>query len=314
MAYRKRFVLGDERVNSYGTWLLSSGAKMDDFKKNAPAFYDHRTWELPVGHWENISLNKETNQWEADIVIEGGNDYEKDVIRKIENGDIKGASFGADVIETSVDPKYLKPEQIRATITKWSPYEASITPLPANANALVLRSNEKGIQLSFKASDDTISQILPIINISKNMKKVMLKLGLKEDASEDEAVAAIEAISNKVDGATALQSTIDTLAEKVLDEKELALFKELSKTSPEAANKVLTLSKAKDDTKKEKVSNILEAAKLLLGKKDQESSDEETFDFLQKNNPEKLLNLKRTDTEKYQKLVSDHLKRKPTGK
>jgi hypothetical protein len=313
MAFRKRFVISDESLNSYGTWLLSSGARMESFKKNAPCFYNHRVYDLPVGHWENISLDKTTGQWSAEVVIEGGNDYEKEIIRKIENGDIKGASMGVDILALSEDPKHIKPGQRRPTVTLWSPYECSLTPTPSNANALVLRQQDKGLQLSGEAADDLVNQILPLINNSRNMKRLFLKLGMKEDATEDEAIAALEAIQHQAAKADGLKTMLDKLAEKALDEKTLPLFRELSEESPKSAAKVLELATGKESAGaeggKEKVSDLLEAAKLMLRSKEgkEGQQDKETFDYLQKNDPQKLLNLKRTEPDKYNRLVQEYL-------
>lgn len=116
MAYRKKFIVGDESLNTYGTWLLNAGADMSYIDKFSPAYYDHKDWEVPIGHWENIKLNSK-GQWEAEIVIDGADEREKMYIRKIENGDIKGASFGLDILAVSEEPLYLKQGQTRATVT-----------------------------------------------------------------------------------------------------------------------------------------------------------------------------------------------------
>jgi hypothetical protein len=33
MAFRKKFIVGDESLNTYGTWLLNSGADMSYFNE-----------------------------------------------------------------------------------------------------------------------------------------------------------------------------------------------------------------------------------------------------------------------------------------
>ena len=45
---------------------------------------------------------------------------------------------------------------------------------------------------------------------------------------------------------------------------------------------------------------------LARGTKKDEEPDQESFDWLQKNDPQKLISLKRTDPAKFQKLVDEY--------
>lgn len=48
---RFTFVLHDETVNTYGFRMLTSGANLEEFRKNPVILLNHKDWELPIGRW-----------------------------------------------------------------------------------------------------------------------------------------------------------------------------------------------------------------------------------------------------------------------
>ncbi|MFP5039432.1 HK97 family phage prohead protease [Parasediminibacterium sp. JCM 36343] len=188
MAFKKTFVLSDEGVNSYGFVVQTDGIGLGNAMSNMPCFYDHRTWEIPLGHWEN--LRKEDGKLLGDLVINGDNEREKTYINKIQNGDIKGASIGAEPINWCSDTQLLKPGQTKPTLTDCTLFEASITPLPANSAALALKHEGNLVTLS----KDNSGHIIPFLTKHSDMKAIALKLGLPEAAGENEILAAISSI------------------------------------------------------------------------------------------------------------------------
>lgn len=321
MAFRKKFIVGDESFNTYGTWLLNAGADMSYIEKYSPAYYDHKDWEVPIGHWENIKLNAD-GKWEAEIVIEGADEREKMYIRKIENGDIKGASFGLDIIETSDEPIYLKQGQTRRTVIKWQPYEISITPSPGNANAsVVLRNQTQSIRLnSSNTESDILEKVLPNIKNSnqlKKMDKIALALGLPADAAEATILDALKIVLSKSTQTETLSKHFEDLAKESLNEEHHKFFVELNKTNPAQALEFLKLNRVTVEpiepaaaTATTKVSEVIAAAKAHLKKGEQttkEEGDKETYEYLSKNNPNKLLQLKRTEPEKFKVLEQAYI-------
>lgn len=317
MAFRKKFIVGDETLNTYGTWLLNAGADMSYIKKFSPAYYNHQSWEVPLGHWENLQLNQQ-NEWEAELVIEGADEREKMFIRKIENGDIKGASFGLDILATSSESVYLKQGQTKETVTSWQPYEISIVPSPGNSNASVLLRNQTvGITLNDKTPQNMVDKILPNINkLNKNKKmdKIALALGLSATADETTILEALGTVLSASKQTSILSKHIEDLASASLTEEQHQFFVELNKTNPTQALEFLKLHKKEEtlpakESKPTKVSDLLKTAQEKLSK-EQSQEDKEDYAYLSKNNPEKLLNLKRTDSEKFKQLESDYLKNK----
>lgn len=321
MAFRKKFIVGDESLNTYGTWLLNAGADMSYIEKYSPAYYDHKDWEVPIGHWENIKLNAE-GKWEAEIVIEGADEREKMYIRKIENGDIKGASFGLDIIETSDEPIYLKQGQTRRTVIKWQPYEISITPSPGNANAsVVLRNQNQSIRLnSSNTESDILEKVLPNIKNSnqlRKMDKIALALGLAADASESTILDALKIVLSKSTQTETLSKHFEDLAKESLNDEQYKFFVELNKTTPAQALEFLKLNRVTEPVEPvtpsatAKVSEVIATAKAQLKKGEQateEKDDKETYEYLSKNNPEKLLQLKRNEPAKFKELEQEYIK------
>ena len=65
MAFRKTFLVSDESVNTYGFATRTAGIRLENAKKNCPAFYEHDTDDVPLGHWENFKV--ELNKLYADL-------------------------------------------------------------------------------------------------------------------------------------------------------------------------------------------------------------------------------------------------------
>jgi len=307
MAFRKRFKLSDESINTYGWWIQLSGMDLTGMQKNAPLYYNHRTWEIPCGHVENIEL-KDGNVY-GDIVIEGGNDIEREYIRKIENGDIKGCSLGIDPIEWSTDPVNIKQGQTMATLTKCCPYEVSLTPLPANKNALVLKHKNDIITLSTGVKYDFI----PDLNLKKDMKKIAIQLGMADTATEEQICDALQKVQLKANSVDALHKVIEeSIGGDDLPAEQKAFFVSLSKTDMPAALQFLNLSKKAAIVPLAELvvpAKVLTIAGLIkLGKEGAEAEKEgkDSFDYLQKHNSVELGRIRASEPEKYKTLVAGY--------
>lgn len=322
MALRKTFVLSDESVNTYGFAVRTSGISLDNAKKNCPAYFNHETWDVPLGHWENLRFDG--NKLLGDLVINGDNERERGYISKIESGDIKGASVGLDPIVWNSEPALLQQGQTRPWLDKSELYEASLAPLPGNKNALALKHSGSLIVLN-----DGNKNIIPDLKIENEMKKIALKLGLNEDASEGEILNAIVAIQLKNAQADAFQKEVLKDAEKDLSEEQKGIFVELAKTSPVQALQFINLNKKADtaeDTeegeegegeedetpaKKKTVKKDVTLKSLIkegvaLKRAGEPEGDKGCYDYLQKHNPQELARIHKEEPKKYAKLAADY--------
>lgn len=306
MAFKKTFVLSDEIVNSYGFVVNTSGIRLDNARKNCPCFYDHKTWEVPLGHWDNIRV--ENSRLLGDLVIEGENDQEKEYIRKINNGDIKGASIGADPLVWNNDATQLKQGQTRPTLDQCELFEASITPLPGNTNSLCLKREDGVVRLSAA----NVNLHIPLLNKHADMKAIALKLGLQETATENEILTAISAIQLARKNAEDFTNNILTEAEKDLTDDQKGIFVELSKTNPTQALKFVQLSKpvapaatATATTVKKDVS-VSQMIQLARTGVDAIKTNEDSYDYLQKHNRVELARIQKEEPAKYTELTKGY--------
>lgn len=318
MAFKRTFVLSTEDVNTYGFWVKTSGIKLENAKKNCPAFYNHRTWEEPIGHWEN--LRKEDGKLLGDLVIEGADEREKMYIRKIENGDIKGASGGFDPFKWNDTPEQLKQGQRRPTLDQCELFEGSITPLPGNQNALALKKGEDSMVV---LSADNEQNHIPLLKQEPDMKQIALSLGLADTATEQQITDAIKVLLSKTANADAMQKVIEENVASELEGDKKEFFISLSKTNFSEAMKFLSLNKKTDeptvgaegsDTSKgaNRVQKDVKVSEMIqLGANRNATPAEEgkdSFDYLQKHNQVELRRIHKDEPEKYLQLAADYKK------
>lgn len=312
MAFRKRFEVSNENLNSSKFWVSTAGLSIVNAQKNCPAYIDHIYLDLPVGHWENFS--KEGLSLFADLVIEGANEREKEIIRKIENGDLKGASIGADPEEWSDDITLMKAGQERPTLVKSELFEISITALPVNQTALCLMRDGQPIRLNAT----NVNNIIPTIKLKSDMKALAIKLGLPENATESEILSAIDKIQLSKKNAETLTNEILDKASEGLEGEQKDIFVTLSKTNAKMAiayaEKVKLSGEEKGQDEKsqsvklQKDVKVSELVKLGKNREAPSESGKDSFDYLSKYNSVELARIRAEEPEAYSKLAREYKK------
>lgn len=188
------FVLHDETVNTYGFRMLTSGANLEEFRKNPVILLNHKDWELPIGRWENIRI--EGTQILADALFDEKDDVAVKIAGKVEGGFLRMASMGAWPPEEVSDAEELKlPGQTLPTVTRWTAREASIVTIGANHNALVLFDRQTGKPLDLTDAS-TVIRLMDRLNHSKNDSNMdnTLKeiLKLQDSAQDAEVIGAVK--------------------------------------------------------------------------------------------------------------------------
>lgn len=189
----KSVVLHDESVNTYGFRMLTSGANLEEFRKNPVMLYNHDDWSMPIGRWENIRV--EDDKIIADPVFDLKDAKAAEIARKVEEGFIKAASIGAwSPEEVSRDAALMLAGQDLPTVTRWTVREASFCAIGANHNALVFYDREgKKIDLSDRQTFIRLTDNIVKPTKTKEMNKELLSmLNLKDGASEEEVAAAVK--------------------------------------------------------------------------------------------------------------------------
>lgn len=231
----KTFVLADESLNSYGFWLVMSGCDLKQFKKNPimlwmhmRAFRGSKDEVLPIGRWDNIRI--EDGKLLADAVFDENDEFAMAIADKVANDFIKMASVGITVINTSNDPKNLKPGQYRETVTKWKPREASIVDIGANDNALSMAFyDEGGNPMELKEGDVELPVRLLQTNNDTNqnetqMKKTLMLFALPENSTDEQLSEKVQELMNQKTKAEADKAEAERkfkeLSDKLASEKK----------------------------------------------------------------------------------------------
>jgi len=173
----KSFILHDESVNTRGFRLLTSGANLEEFKKNPVMLLNHNDYSMPIGRWENI--RKEGGKIIADPVFDDQDVTGREVKGKVERDFIRMASIGAWPPEEVDDNPVMKLEGQRGpTVTRWTVREASIVTIGGNHNAMAFYDRTTGDRIDM--DDEEINYLR---NISQDYVSLDATFGDSDDTS-----------------------------------------------------------------------------------------------------------------------------------
>lgn len=278
----KRLVWTDEELNCYGFWVLTDGIDTTRFDKNPIMLFNHhrtllgkKDEILPTGNWKEY--RKEADGRMTGIpVFDLKDDFAVKIANKVLGGFLSACSIGIRILEVSEDPKYLKPGQTRATVTKCELKEVSIVDIPANPNAagvVLYDANDKVIELS----DGGECPVRLISNQKqKQMKNVALNLGLPEAASEADVLTAVAKLKEEhaaeVSALKAAKAAAEAEVSRLKKEKEDAVASEAvafadrllkeGKINSEAKDAVVETYKANPENARKIFGSIPERTKL----------------------------------------------------
>lgn len=224
----KSFVLHDESVNSYGFRMLTSGANLDEFRKNPVMLLNHNDFSLPIGRWENIRV--EGSKILADPVFNMKDAGAARIAQMVEDDFIRMASIGAWPPEEKSDADYLRlPGQTLPTITKWTVREASIVTIGSNHNALAFYDRETKERIDLTDKNNLI-RLMDNNNHKKDFKMSLLTgiLKLHDNASEAEMFTVVQGIiaNNdrlKLENQTLTEAIDAQKAQRVQEQKQEAI-------------------------------------------------------------------------------------------
>jgi hypothetical protein len=208
----KRVRISNERLNSYGTWVLTSGMNVEQYNRNPVLLYMHERGQV-IGYVKDMKV--EGDEVTGELMFDEATELSQRCKKQWEFGSLKMVSAGIDILELSEDPKHLVQGQTRPTITKSKLFEVSLVDIGANDDAIVLQKDGKRIELGKDAARE-----LPLLHSNNNknqnpkqmdQEKLALQLGLPKDA--DEATITAKLAKLQADGAEAetLRQERDTL-------------------------------------------------------------------------------------------------------
>lgn len=300
----RRIVISSGQVNSYGYRVLPEGIDYSDYLNNPIILVHHEDEVLSIGKMNDIQLvdGKLTGVPEFDLDDPIG----ADVDRKYKKGYINACSMYHEPIEVSNDPALVFEGQTRSTVVSTSLMEISMANLPSDRGA-------------HKLSKETATSevlLIPKLNYQKQIKMSTLSsellgsLGLSEGSSEAEAITAINNMKTKL--AAQKSEQIETLlshgkSKGLINDDNEEIYKKLAAKDYDSTKDLIESHVKEDDSSEtdtvfKKLSNLLKKTGKEVGE------NEETFDSLSKNNPNKLNRIRQEEPERYKALVKAHTK------
>lgn len=244
----KEVIISTSGLNCYGGRVLTSGIDLTQFQKNPLLLWMHRrsfdSDAMPIGRIDN--LRTDGDRLIGTPVFDQNDEFAKKIESKWENGFLRMASAGIEIIETSDAPEHLLQGQTRRTITRCRLEEVSIVDMGGNDEALQLY-DRSGKVLKLAAGED--NDALPLLapekkddpsgtapdgkadnqtnKLTQSMNKEILQLlGLSETATEQEAVGALRLLKEKADKVETLQlASITAVVDGAIAEKRITADK-----------------------------------------------------------------------------------------
>lgn len=255
----KEVIISTSGLNCYGGRVLTSGIDLTQFRKNPLLLWMHRRSfdrdAMPIGRIDN--LRTDGDRLIGTPVFDQNDEFAKKIESKWENGFLRMASAGIEIIETSDAPEHLLQGQTRRTITRCRLEEVSIVDMGGNDEALQLY-DRSGKVLKLAAGED--NDALPLLAPEKKddpsgtapdgkdnnqtnkstqsmNKEILQLLGLPETATEQEAAGALRLLKEKADKVETLQlagitAVVDgAIAEKRIPADKKGHFVNIGKTA-----------------------------------------------------------------------------------
>lgn len=281
------FIISDESVTRHGFWVATNGIDTGDFARNPIVLFQHEERMMPIGRLENLRID--SNRLIGSVIFDETDPLAAEVKRKCEKGFLNAVSMGIEILEVDYNEALRKNGQTLGTITRCSLLEVSIVTIPSNKNAIKLHAIQaRGVVVKLESPTTTQDDIHKIIKpLSMSMSKVTKSLALPENATEDEIAAAI----------AKQKELILAIAKLALPDNE-DFNGYVTQGDTRSAMAYLSALKMQP--------RISIKQTLQTGKEDRE----DTFDYLQRNNPARLAQLRAQQPAQYEKLVQDHLSKK----
>ena len=225
----KRIRLTNERVNSYGFRLLTSGGDLEQYQRNPVFLYMHERGKV-IGYLKDLKV--ENDEVTGEPVFDEATELSRQCKKQFEVGSLRMVSVGVQPIEVSDAKELLLEGQTRPTVTKWKLVEVSLVDIGANDDAIVMQDN--GMVIELGKDGNCLLPLLsnnPINQTTMDLKKLALQLGLPETADEATVLAKIAELQKKAGASVTLKAENDklklagitTLVDKAITEKKITV-------------------------------------------------------------------------------------------
>lgn len=205
----KRVRITNERLNSYGFRVLTSGVDISQYQRNPVLLYMHERGKV-IGIMKDLKV--ENGEITGEPVFDEATELSRQCKKQFEVGSLRMVSAGLEPKETSDAPELLVEGQTRPTLSKSKLVEVSLVDIGANDDAIVMKDDGTRIELG-KDGDC----MLPLLNNKPNNQETMnleaiaLKLGLAKEADEKAILDKIAELQKDAGDTVTLRRENDTL-------------------------------------------------------------------------------------------------------
>ena len=211
---KRRVRITNDRLNSYGSRVLTSGLDVKQYERNPVLLYMHERGKV-IGYVKD--LEKTDSEVTGELVFDEASELSIRCKKQWDFGSLKMVSAGLDIVELSDDPLLLLEGQTSPTVTKSKLYEVSLVDIGANDDAIVLKKDGKQITLG-KDSACPLPLLAkkkePLIQQNEEemeMKSIAKQLGMAETASAEEISAKIETMKSETSELSKMKESRDRL-------------------------------------------------------------------------------------------------------
>lgn len=210
------FVLSTDTVDAYGDVVVQDW-DLARYELNPAVLYGHRSWELPIGHAENVRVEKRKLLARLYFVDEKANPLAEQIWQGIVQKSIRAVSVGfrSKAGESrEIDGKFVY------VLTGNELVEVSIVPIGANPEAVAVKSKSMNVIRGLIGGDavntnNDRGEPAKEKNMSALLKTLAAVLELPASASEDDVIANVKAIKKDGEEAEAERSKWSNLEKSV---------------------------------------------------------------------------------------------------
>lgn len=140
----RRVRITNDRLNSYGTRVLTAGMDVGQYERNPVLLYMHERGNV-IGYMKDVE--KGDGEVTGEPVFDEASELSRRCKRQWEFGSLRMVSAGLDILELSADASLAVEGQTRETITRSRLTEVSVVDIGANDDAIVLKMGGERIEL-----------------------------------------------------------------------------------------------------------------------------------------------------------------------
>ena len=142
------FVLSDESIDRMGDVIVAAGWKLDNFKRNPVALFNHKA-DFVVGKWERLRVDGERLRGHLRFAPAGTSPRIDEIRKLVEAGILQAVSVGFAPIGTP-EPRMKNNMPSGFTYRGQELIETSLVSVPANPNALAVAKSLRNLPAHYR--------------------------------------------------------------------------------------------------------------------------------------------------------------------